>query len=386
MMQLFKGDNIMKKKGFTLIELLVVIAIIAILAAILFPVFARAREKARQTVCLSNLRQIATSMVMYAQDHNQSFPLAETWDSDIAVSKDVLACPTKGKSSSDPAYFFVGGPSNATGTPSFLSGVSQADVNQPSDTVLIGETKSGDDYVKDSGLNDTAVALAMTDVNRHSNGAMFAYVDGHATWLKNDQISQVNFIYSVARNAEFGGTSPLLFVQDYLKDYSKTDNSVQSALAKKGIVNAIMGGGSVFSPNKPAKWWNGYPSFTKTGNDTWADGQTPLVWGSGGQPGLFSCYDGRQYTGKLSIYIKGNPGIKRMALIAGQFHTGTAKCGITSITLDNTTTIPVNKVINVSTALKCSVGILYFPTAAKQVDINLYVGAAGGSAMYLAFD
>ena len=58
-------------KGFTLIELLVVIAIIAILAAILFPVFARAREKARQTSCLSNLKQLALAYQMYAQDYDE---------------------------------------------------------------------------------------------------------------------------------------------------------------------------------------------------------------------------------------------------------------------------------------------------------------------------
>jgi prepilin-type N-terminal cleavage/methylation domain-containing protein/prepilin-type processing-associated H-X9-DG protein len=57
-------------KGFTLIELLVVIAIIAILAAILFPVFAKAREKAKQTKCASNLKQVSTSLMMYAQDYD----------------------------------------------------------------------------------------------------------------------------------------------------------------------------------------------------------------------------------------------------------------------------------------------------------------------------
>src|SRR4051794_1958509 len=59
------------RRGFTLIELLVVIAIIAILAAILFPVFAHAREKARQTSCLSNLKQLSSAMLMYAGDYDE---------------------------------------------------------------------------------------------------------------------------------------------------------------------------------------------------------------------------------------------------------------------------------------------------------------------------
>src|SRR5579871_1108709 len=62
-----------RRYGFTLIELLVVIAIIAILAAILFPVFAQAREKARQTVCLSNLKELTMANLMYVQDYDDSF-------------------------------------------------------------------------------------------------------------------------------------------------------------------------------------------------------------------------------------------------------------------------------------------------------------------------
>jgi len=64
-----------RQHGFTLIELLVVIAIIAILAAILFPVFARAREKARQTNCLSNCKQLGLANMMYAQDYDECFPM-----------------------------------------------------------------------------------------------------------------------------------------------------------------------------------------------------------------------------------------------------------------------------------------------------------------------
>lgn len=65
-----------KMRGFTLIELLVVIAIIAILAAILFPVFAQAREKARGIACLSNLKQLGTATTMYVQDYDETFPMA----------------------------------------------------------------------------------------------------------------------------------------------------------------------------------------------------------------------------------------------------------------------------------------------------------------------
>jgi prepilin-type N-terminal cleavage/methylation domain-containing protein/prepilin-type processing-associated H-X9-DG protein len=65
-----------KRTGFTLIELLVVIAIIAILAAILFPVFAQARDKARGTTCLSNFKQLGTGVTMYMQDYDGAYPLA----------------------------------------------------------------------------------------------------------------------------------------------------------------------------------------------------------------------------------------------------------------------------------------------------------------------
>lgn len=73
-----------RRSGFTLIELLVVIAIIAILAAILFPVFAKAREKARETTCLSNVKELTLGMLMYIQDHDGYFPLAYYYGSDLS--------------------------------------------------------------------------------------------------------------------------------------------------------------------------------------------------------------------------------------------------------------------------------------------------------------
>src|SRR6056297_3423700 len=73
----------MRRHGFTLIELLVVIAIIAILAAILFPVFARAREKARQASCLSNVKQMGLAAMMYVQDYDETMPPARCYNATI---------------------------------------------------------------------------------------------------------------------------------------------------------------------------------------------------------------------------------------------------------------------------------------------------------------
>src|SRR4051794_9436341 len=87
------------RRGFTLIELLVVIAIIAILAAILFPVFAQARDKARAATCLSNMKQIGTGMTMYLQDYDEIYPTVHSGAYLVLIQPyiknlDVWKCPS----------------------------------------------------------------------------------------------------------------------------------------------------------------------------------------------------------------------------------------------------------------------------------------------------
>jgi len=92
--------------GFTLIELLVVIAIIAILAAILFPVFAKAREKARQTSCLSNLKQIGSAMMMYTQDYDESlFPYRNNPPAASPALNPFASDPNVGSSAKRPIFY-----------------------------------------------------------------------------------------------------------------------------------------------------------------------------------------------------------------------------------------------------------------------------------------
>jgi prepilin-type N-terminal cleavage/methylation domain-containing protein len=93
--KMWRSDASVRGTGFTLIELLVVIAIIAILAAILFPVFSRAREKARQSSCGSNLRQVQLAIAQYAQDYDERHP--NTWFTANPQQWTIIQASTNGK-------------------------------------------------------------------------------------------------------------------------------------------------------------------------------------------------------------------------------------------------------------------------------------------------
>ena len=121
-------------KGFTLIELLVVIAIIAILAAILFPVFARAREKARQASCLSNEKQLALGLLMYCQDYDEQMPASDDWATVIYPyirNSEILNCPSVEQGQGGYAYSAA------------LDRVRLAEIRSPAETALLFESTPG---------------------------------------------------------------------------------------------------------------------------------------------------------------------------------------------------------------------------------------------------
>jgi len=186
--------------GFTLIELLVVIAIIAILAAILFPVFAKAREKARQASCLSNVKQISNAMMMYIQDYDEQFvTVDETYRWYLPLyayvkNADVFQCPSN---RNDPAN----SNSDYTINGLFAHGEALARFGQPANTIMIAERETGmvwdgyhpwpnagspnwDDlnsYYAGDGHNWLVEHIAKT---RHNDGANYGFADGHTKWMK----------------------------------------------------------------------------------------------------------------------------------------------------------------------------------------------------------
>ena len=183
-----------RKKGFTLIELLVVIAIIAILAAILFPVFARAREKARTASCLSNQKEICLGFKMYTNDYDEKFPGGGAW----------VGCSCGGVCYADKIYSYVKNaqiyhcpsdsnlPAGNLGDASLCSygyntnvaDVSEAQCEAVASTILTGDAVSYTDFRQITVYNDGDL-----DADRHSDGANYSFLDGHGKWVRQTQIS-----------------------------------------------------------------------------------------------------------------------------------------------------------------------------------------------------
>jgi len=213
-------------RGFTLIELLVVIAIIAVLAAILFPVFAQAREKARQSTCLNNERQLALALTMYAQDNQQMFPPAATWTQliNVGASKvyDCPSCKVHG-SQGQPDYFYCGYDSptisNGVGC-TMLAGTTLSDIASPTAAPMVVDLLAPDantSYASDKNGTNGAfmgpyVAGSMVDL-RHGDAANVAFVDGHVSLIPKTQFSSGMFLNSISASlagkyAVVGGTFP----------------------------------------------------------------------------------------------------------------------------------------------------------------------------------
>ncbi len=229
-------SHLQRRRGFTLIELLVVIAIIAILAAILFPVFAKAREKARQISCLSNVKQLSLGYIQYMSDSDGVTPLASDGPSgDMAkasgpgwmyyktftnATNTSVFDPIKGS-----LYSYVKStqvyvcPDDALGAKNGINGGSgdsyasnacinvhdstieprpgknEAVFDNPSAVMMLGEESANLSSTDSGTTNDAYLYAPDKSTNpdthpdqsstRHTNGSNFSYMDGHAKWTIN---------------------------------------------------------------------------------------------------------------------------------------------------------------------------------------------------------
>ena len=221
------------KKGFTLIELLVVIAIIAILAAILFPVFAQAREKARASSCLSNTKQIGTALTLYYDDYDETFPLvaSKTLTPDVNLydgktikykfveyligygwepkytfydaiypyvkNSSMFVCPSVKSYIGYGINGFLGASYSTTVWKPVEAPISMTQIKKPSETVALCDT-----MIDNSNANFPHSYLTISVYNiypdehsivdktkyksgcRHNGGTNFTFVDGHAKYYK----------------------------------------------------------------------------------------------------------------------------------------------------------------------------------------------------------
>lgn len=213
------------KKAFTLIELLVVIAIIAILAAILFPVFARARENARRASCQSNLKQIGLGVLQYSQDYDEKMIYTyvlhygpsgnylgyNRWQDLVQPyikSYQIVICPSDPTPAQDTtlagdlkssyasntvtqidATTYVSSPMNN----SYRPPTALAAFDEPSTTIMILDSNYIEMYdytMTDWGADPAVTPTTSRVAKRHLEGANFLFVDGHVKWQRDTKKSQ----------------------------------------------------------------------------------------------------------------------------------------------------------------------------------------------------
>jgi prepilin-type N-terminal cleavage/methylation domain-containing protein/prepilin-type processing-associated H-X9-DG protein len=196
-------------KGFTLIEILVVVAIISLLAAILFPVFARARENARRASCLSNLKQLSLAITMYTQDYDEFYPIGYKygatdvggayWDRDILPyikNSQIFECPGADDTSGIDVTVRTSFENNVRygmNLDSFgidavcASAANDASIVRPAELLMLIDTAQypNDDNSQPAVSGWEPFEVERTSVNtaaRHFGGADIAFADGHVKW------------------------------------------------------------------------------------------------------------------------------------------------------------------------------------------------------------
>ncbi len=219
----------MRRQGFTLIELLVVIAIIAILAAILFPVFARAREKARQASCMSNLKQIALGALMYGQDydeiligwnegaHNCAPQYGGYWPEHVIYpyvkNAQLFQCPSKAFLGNGTCGGFTADANamniavsygwNCRGLGNGY-GTRMAQIIRPADLFWVAD--GGNPWRPYNRVpQGCGAAYTSNATEPHNEGRNIAYCDGHVKWMKSSKAY-----------APGGGTAPGVEFNSYL--------------------------------------------------------------------------------------------------------------------------------------------------------------------------